>query len=146
MEGNRRIAIVVGAFVLAGLAALALTILSLSSQQGVFRDRYRLVAYFENVQGLLANAPVWLAGRQVGRVESVGFSPPGSGRPALRVILQIDLDVRREDECRADVVSGPHELFESPPQDRFGFRLVDQFELGRSHHTVLPLVSLLAHS
>src|SRR5215475_30416 len=51
MEGNRRTAIVVGAFVLAGLAALALTILSLSSQHGVFRDRYRLVAYFENVQG-----------------------------------------------------------------------------------------------
>ena len=84
MDGNRRISIIVGAFVIAGLAALALTILSLSSQQGVFRDRYRLVAYFENVQGLLANAPVWLAGRQVGRVESVGFSPEGSGRPALR--------------------------------------------------------------
>ena len=48
MEGNRRISIIVGAFVLLGLAALALTILSLSSQQGVFRDRYRLVAYFDN--------------------------------------------------------------------------------------------------
>jgi len=103
MEGNRRVAIVVGAFVLAGLAALALTILSLSSQQGVFRQRYRLVAYFENVQGLLANAPVWLAGRQVGRVQSVGFSPQGSGRPALRVILQIDLDV--QNRIRADSIA-----------------------------------------
>lgn len=102
MEGNRRISIIVGAFVLLGLAALALTILSLSSQQGVFRDRYRLVAYFENVQGLLANAPVWLAGRQVGRVESVGFSPEGTGRPALRVVLHIDVDV--QDRIRADSV------------------------------------------
>ncbi|HEX5067314.1 MAG TPA: MlaD family protein [Myxococcota bacterium] len=103
MDGNRRISIIVGAFVIAGLAALALTILSLSSQQGVFRDRYRLVAYFENVQGLLANAPVWLAGRQVGRVESVGFSPEGTGRPALRVILHIDVDV--QDRIRADSVA-----------------------------------------
>ena len=103
MEGNRRIAIVVGVFVLAGLAALALTILSLSSQQGVFRQRYRLVAHFENVQGLLANAPVWLAGRQVGRVQSIGFSPQGSGRPALRVILQIDLDV--QDRIRTDSIA-----------------------------------------
>lgn len=103
MEGSRRISIIVGAFVIAALAALAITILSLSSQQGVFRDRYRLIAYFENVQGLMANAPVWLAGRQVGRVESVGFAPQGSGRPALRVVLHIDVDV--QDRIRADSVA-----------------------------------------
>lgn len=103
MEGSRRVSIIVGAFVLAALAALALTILSLSSQQGVFRDRYRLVAYFENVQGLIANAPVWLAGRQVGRVESVSFSAQGTGRPALRVMLHIDRDVH--DRIRADSVA-----------------------------------------
>jgi phospholipid/cholesterol/gamma-HCH transport system substrate-binding protein len=103
MEGSRRVSVIVGAFVLAALAALALTILSLSSQQGVFRDRYRLVAYFENVQGLIANAPVWLAGRQVGRVESVTFAAEGSGRPALRVMLQIDRDV--QPRIRADSVA-----------------------------------------
>ncbi len=103
MEGSRRISIIVGAFVLAALAALALTILSLSSQQGVFRDRYRLVAYFENVQGLIANAPVWLAGRQVGRVESIRFSARGTGRPALRVMLHIDRDV--QERIRADSVA-----------------------------------------
>ena len=103
MEGSRRVSIAVGAFVLAALAALALTILSLSSQQGVFRARYRLVAYFENVQGLQANAPVWLAGRQVGRVESVGFSPQGAGRPALRVVLHVDQDV--QPRIRADSVA-----------------------------------------
>ncbi len=49
MEGNRKLALVVGAFVLVALAALAVTILSLSSQQGVWRDRYRLVAYTRNM-------------------------------------------------------------------------------------------------
>jgi phospholipid/cholesterol/gamma-HCH transport system substrate-binding protein len=100
MEGNRRTSIVVGAFVLAGLAALALTILSLSSQQGVFRSRYRLVAHFDNVQGLMANAPVWLAGRQVGRVESVEFAALASGEPALRVVMAVDRDV--QDRIRSD--------------------------------------------
>jgi phospholipid/cholesterol/gamma-HCH transport system substrate-binding protein len=100
MEGNRRASIAVGVFVLAGLAALALTILSLSSQQGVFRSRYRLVAHFDNVQGLMANAPVWLAGRQVGRVESVSFAERPDGTATLRVQMAVDDDV--QDRIRAD--------------------------------------------
>ena len=105
MESNRRVSIVVGIFVLAGLGALALTILSLSSQQGVFRNRYKLVAHFENVQGLMANAPVWLAGRQVGRVESVDFSELEGGRAALRVVLAVDREVqhRIRDDSQASI-------------------------------------------
>jgi phospholipid/cholesterol/gamma-HCH transport system substrate-binding protein len=93
MEGNRRLALIVGAFVLVSLAALAVAILSLSSQQGVWRDRYRVVAYWENVQGLIPNAPVWLAGTQVGRVESVLFGTR-EGEPAVEVHLQIDRSVQ----------------------------------------------------
>src|SRR5262249_16043981 len=43
------------------------------------------------------------------------------------------LDVRGEDECRADVVAGPNELLEPPPENRLRLCLVDQFELGRGH-------------
>jgi len=95
-----RLSLVVGAFVLASLIALAITILSLSSQQGVFADRYRLVGYFENVGGLIPNAPVWLAGTQVGRVESVDLDVREGGVPAVRVGLQIDTNV--QDRIRAD--------------------------------------------
>ncbi len=94
MERDRWLSVTVGAFVLAALAALMLTILSLSSQQGIWSERYRLVAYFENVQGLIANAPVWLAGTPVGRVESVTFAARPSGEPAVRVVLQVDRDVQ----------------------------------------------------
>jgi len=96
MDGNRRLSLVVGAFVLVALGAAAIAILSLSSQQGVWRDRYRLVGYFDNVQGLIPNAPVWLAGKQVGRVESVNFEVREAGRPAVRVVLQIDRDVSEQ--------------------------------------------------
>ena len=94
MEGNRKLALIVGAFVLVSLAALAVAILSLSSQQGVWRDRYRLVAYWENVQGLIPNAPVWLAGTQVGRVESVALGTRDGEVPAVAVVLQIDRGVQ----------------------------------------------------
>lgn len=101
MPDNRtRTSLVVGSFALAALVALALAILSLSSQEGVFRGRYRLVGYYDNVQGLIPNAPVWLAGTRVGRVESVNFDTRPDGRPAVKVVLQVDLDV--QDRIRGD--------------------------------------------
>jgi phospholipid/cholesterol/gamma-HCH transport system substrate-binding protein len=98
-ERNRS-SLIVGAFALAALAALAIAILSLSSQQGVFTDRYRLVGFFENVSGLIPNAPVWLAGTQVGRVASVELANRGDGLPAVEVVLQVDTEV--QDRIRAD--------------------------------------------
>ena len=66
----------------------------------MFGDRYRLVGYYENVQGLIPNAPVWLAGTRVGRVESVNFGTRPDGEPAVKVVLVVDEDV--QDRIRAD--------------------------------------------
>ena len=100
MDGARRLSLIVGGFVLAALAALAVMILALSRQEGVFTERYTLVAYFNNVQGLLPNAPVWLAGTRVGRVGSVEFAAREDGKPALEVVLQIDGTV--QERIRSD--------------------------------------------
>jgi len=100
MPDRNRSSLVVGSFALAALVALALAILSLSSQEGVFGGRYRLVGYYDNVQGLIPNAPVWLAGTRVGRVESVNFGTRPDGKPAVKVVLQIDHDV--QERIRAD--------------------------------------------
>jgi hypothetical protein len=54
--------------------------------------------------------------------------------------VKIDLDVRREDECRSDVVPGANELLETPAEYRFCLCLVDELELSRSH---LPPPSLV---
>jgi len=93
MDRDRRLSLTVGAFVLVSLVALAFAITSLSTRSGVWAPRYRLVAFFDNVQGLIGGAPVWLAGRPVGRVESVSFGARPDGRPALRVVLQVDREV-----------------------------------------------------
>ena len=100
LDDNRRLSLIVGTFVLSALAALVLTILSLSSQQGVWTDRYHLVAYYENVQGLIPNAPVRLAGTPVGRIESVELGTRDSGIPAVVVRLQVDRAV--QDRIRQD--------------------------------------------
>jgi len=103
MDGNRRLSLVVGAFVLIAVGAAVVAILSLSSQQGIWRDRYQLVGHFDNVQGLIPNAPVWLAGKQVGRVESVDFEDREASRKAVRVVLQVDHGVR--EQIREDSVA-----------------------------------------
>ena len=100
MQDRNRTSLVVGTFALAALGALAVAILSLSSQEGVFGGRYQLVGYYENVQGLIPNAPVWLAGTRVGRVESVDFGSRPDGAPAVKVVLQIDEEVK--ERIRAD--------------------------------------------
>jgi len=97
---DRRTSLIVGVFSLAALGALAIAILSLSSKEGVFGARYRLVGYYENVQGLIANAPVWLAGTRVGRVESVNLGTRADGKPAVKVVLVVDQHV--QDRIRAD--------------------------------------------
>ena len=103
MDRDRRLSLTVGAFALVSLAALAFAIVTLSTRSGVWAPRYRLVAYFDNVQGLIAGAPVWLAGRPVGRVESVSFGARPEGRSALRVVLQVDREVR--ERIRSDSVA-----------------------------------------
>ena len=97
MEGERRLKILVGAFVVLCFGVFAMLVLSLSAERGFFDPRYRLVAHFENVLGLQANAPVWLAGREVGRVERVSFAALGSPRP-IEVELRIDSDGQRWDD------------------------------------------------
>lgn len=103
MERDRRLSLVVGTFVLGTVAVFAATILSLSSERGFWRPRYRLVTYFENAQGLIRGAPVRVAGKDVGRVEAVDFGPLGEERPPVRVVLQIDRDV--QERIRTDSVA-----------------------------------------
>lgn len=103
MDRDHRLSLSVGAFALVALAALATGILSLSAEQGLFRARYRLVAYFDNVQGLVAGAQVWLAGTRVGQVERVDLALRPGGDSAVRVQLQIDASV--QERVRGDSVA-----------------------------------------
>ena len=102
MDRDGRLALTVGTFVLVALAALAVSILSLTTERGLFALEYRLRAHFENVQGLQVGAPVWLAGKNVGRIESIQFTVDDGGPPILAT-LAIDTEV--QDFIRADSIA-----------------------------------------
>ncbi|RIL03478.1 MAG: hypothetical protein DCC71_15155 [Proteobacteria bacterium] len=100
MERDRRLSIVVGLFVLGALALFAVAVVSLTAQRGPWIPRYALVTHFQNVQGLIEGAPVRLAGKDVGVVESVAFGELGGDKPPVRIGLRVDRSVR--DRIRAD--------------------------------------------
>ena len=103
MESDRRLSLIVGGFVIASMIALSISVLSLTNERGLWQPQYRLFAYFEDVQGLMDGAPVWLSGKNVGIVESVSFSTMGGSLPAVKVTLQINRDV--QDRIREDSVA-----------------------------------------
>jgi len=59
------------------LITLAIVVLLWASFTGsgtsIFEDKISYIAYFDNVNGLIAGAPVWIAGVEVGNVKSVKF-------------------------------------------------------------------------
>jgi phospholipid/cholesterol/gamma-HCH transport system substrate-binding protein len=102
MERDARINLSVGAFVLTALVALAIGILSLTAESGFFQAQYRLTGNFKNVLGLLPGAPVWLGGKEVGRVDRIRFQPISADEPVL-VVLRVNEDV--QDRIRDDSVA-----------------------------------------
>jgi phospholipid/cholesterol/gamma-HCH transport system substrate-binding protein len=103
MEDSRRLSLIVGAFVVVTLVVAGFVLLTLGSGSGLLRPRYRVVSYFENVQGLVAGAPVRLAGKDVGTVEFVTFAPLEGDLPPVRVVVQIDASV--QERIRSDSVA-----------------------------------------
>ncbi|MDP6980591.1 MAG: MlaD family protein [Myxococcota bacterium] len=102
MEDSRRLSLIVGGFFIATLVALAIAVLSLTSESGLFPNQYRIYGHFDNVQGLLPGAPVWMAGKEVGRVEAVEFTEFGSGQPIL-ITMRVNRGV--QNRVRTDSVA-----------------------------------------
>jgi len=102
MERDGRLALVVGSFLIVVTLSLGALILSLTSERGLFVSHYRLVARFENVQGLLPGAPVWLAGKEVGTVQAIEFEPVGAEMP---VLVRLGIDRAVQSHIRADSIA-----------------------------------------
>ncbi len=88
-----RTELIVGIFVLIGLAALAYLSVRLGKLEFIGSSGYRVTAEFDSVSGLKPGAAVEIAGVEVGRVERIGLDKYRA-RVALRitggVILQDD--------------------------------------------------------
>lgn len=87
-KGN--LELVVGIFVLAGLACLAYLAIHLGKME-VWGQGYQVYANFDNVSGLKQGASVEVAGVNVGRVESIRLTQGDRARVALRLELDLKL-------------------------------------------------------
>jgi len=102
MDDSRRLSLIVGSFFIVTLAALGVAVLSLSSESGLFASQYRIYGHFDNVQGLLPGAPVWMAGKEIGRVEEVAFTEFGSEQPIL-ITMRVNRSI--QNRVRTDSVA-----------------------------------------
>jgi phospholipid/cholesterol/gamma-HCH transport system substrate-binding protein len=80
-KGN--LELVVGIFVLVGLACLAYLAVHLGKME-LFGGGYRVCANFDNISGLKAGAAVEVAGVEVGRVESITLTTGDRAKLVLR--------------------------------------------------------------
>ena len=76
--------LVVGIFVLAGLACLAYLAVHLGKLE-LMGGGYRVVANFDNISGLKSGAAVEVAGVDVGRVESIHLTTGDRARLVFRI-------------------------------------------------------------
>lgn len=75
MNAQRGIEIVVGAFVLAGIAALLVLTLKWSDFGTSSVSGYTLTAEFDNIGGLTDRSPIKMAGVTIGRVSKIQIDP-----------------------------------------------------------------------
>jgi len=103
-QRERRLVVRAGLFVALGLLLFGLVILLIGKENRLFDRQVTYHAYFENVEGLKRDSPVWLGGLEVGRVVAITFSPDlGDKRIDVRVEISKTFAPRVRTDCVARV-------------------------------------------
>jgi phospholipid/cholesterol/gamma-HCH transport system substrate-binding protein len=90
-----------GLFVAIGLALASLVVFFIGQETRIFEEQRIFRAYFQNVQGLTEQSPVWLGGLKVGRVESITFTSDSAERG---VEVRFRVSAKLADRVREDSV------------------------------------------
>jgi phospholipid/cholesterol/gamma-HCH transport system substrate-binding protein len=92
----------VGIFVAVAMGLAGLIVFLIGQETRFFEREVTYHAYFENVEGLTDQSPVWLGGLEVGRVAGVNFpSKPGE----KRLEVQLKLSAKHAQRVRVDSVA-----------------------------------------
>jgi len=92
----------VGVFVFIGLILAMVVVFLLGDGWAIFQRQYTLYSSFRDISGLKLDAPVYLAGIQVGKVDDIQF-PDDLKDPQVMVKMKIKEDYR--DRIRQDSLS-----------------------------------------
>ena len=95
--------LLVGVFVLSGLAALAYLSIQLGGAAYSGPGGLTRYASFDDVGGLAPRAPVVIGGVKVGQVKKIELAPDGSFR--ARVMMDVDKGLRLPDDTQAAVLT-----------------------------------------
>lgn len=101
-ERDRRIVIRAGLFVALGLALAGIVIFLIGKERNLFDKQITYVGAFENVDGLVLDAPVRLGGLQVGQVTKISFAPDLGDK---RIIVAMEVAAKFKDRIRKDSVA-----------------------------------------
>ncbi len=88
LKNNRPV--IVGIFILLGLAILVVTIFTLGGQKKTFVKSFTIHAIFNDVGGLIKGGNIWFSGVKVGTVKSISFY----GNSQVEVTMNIENDVQ----------------------------------------------------
>ncbi len=101
-SNEQRLALRVGIFVAVAMGLAGLIVFLIGQETRFFEREVKYFAYFENVEGLTEESPVWLGGLEVGRVDGVSFpSKPGEKRLEVR----LKLSAKHASRVRVDSVA-----------------------------------------
>jgi len=95
--------LLVGVFVLSGLAALAYLSIQLGGAAYSGPGGLTLYASFDEIGGLAPRSPVVIGGVKVGQVKNIGLAPDGSFR--ARVTMDVDRGLRLPDDTQAAILT-----------------------------------------
>jgi phospholipid/cholesterol/gamma-HCH transport system substrate-binding protein len=95
--------LLVGVFVLSGLAALAYLSIQLGGSTYSGPGGLHLYANFDEVGGLAPRSPVVIGGVKVGQVKTIELSPTGDFR--ARVLIDIDQNLKLPDDTAASILT-----------------------------------------
>ncbi|MGO9830947.1 MAG: MlaD family protein [Myxococcaceae bacterium] len=99
---ERRIVVRAGVFVALALALLAVVVLLIGKANRVFERQVNYHMYFENVEGLKTDSPVWVGGLEVGRVSAINFLSDVEDR---RIDVKVELARTFASRIRGDSVA-----------------------------------------
>lgn len=98
--GKKSIEILVGLFVLLGIAGLVFLSLKAANLASFDTgDTYTLVARFDNIGGLKVRAPVRSAGVTIGRIASIAFDPR-TYQGVVKLDINRDLEFPRDTSAK----------------------------------------------
>ena len=85
MNPNRKTELLVGLFLLVGLAMVGAIILQFGRVNELFRDSYTLTLAFPNAPGIKKGSPVYLGGSRIGKVKDKPLLEPDSSGVTLQI-------------------------------------------------------------